>query len=805
MIKHILKIAMRNIAKYWNYSVINISGLAIGLASFMFIILYITDELKYDKFNEKADRIYRVNRFYNANDANEDAATCPFPLGPTLETAYPDMVEKSVRFFNSLRPQWFFDFTNSKNEVIKFNEKNFVLVDSCVFDVFTFPFLEGDPKTALDRPGTIVITESTAKRYFGNEPAIGKTLRLEEFANFEITGVIKDIPSQSHFKIDMMGSLSTFIRFGGGQRQFNPGWIWNPCWTYVLLKKGVKPEMLDSKFPEFYKTYYTGIQNQDVKHYLQGLTDIHLKSHHMYEMRQNSDIIYVYILSIIAGIVLVLACINFMNLVTASSASRAKEIGVKKVFGSDRKSLAMQFLGEAIIQSVFAMIIALILVELFLPSLNNFTGKQILTTFLIQPKLLIFIVLLSVVVGLFAGIYPAIILSSFQPLKVLKGTLRNGAKSVKARRALVVFQFTISIGLIIGAFIVFAQLNYMRNAKIGFKKDQIITFQSVGQLFRNYDAFKQELLKNKDIVSVTGMEDILGVNHNTRAYQIEGLNPGENYYVPAFMVDWDFLQTFDFKVVAGRAFSRDFPSDTVNAVVINETMVKNMGWTNENAIGKKVKSLDGDERVIGIVKDFHPMSFRTPLNNFIIDMFRRPQVFAQVVAVRISSNNYNEVIKFIESKWNQYVPTRPFEYNILEQQISSLYNDEEEFGKFTVMLSILAIIIASMGLVGLTSFLAEQRTKEIGIRRVLGASTISIIKMMSNEFIILLAISNLISWPITYFATTRWLNNYSSHINTKWTLYILSGLITLIIALIITGVRAYRTSHLNPAQTLKYE
>lgn len=804
MLKHILTIAIRNIARYWNYSIINISGLAIGLASFMFIVLYITDELSYDKFNEHVDRIYRVNRFYNANDANEDAATCPFPLGPTLETAYPDMIEKTVRFFNALRPQWFFDYTNSNNEVLKFNEQNFVFVDSSVFDVFTFSFVQGDPKTALDRPQAIVLTESTAKRYFGDSLALGKTLRLEEFANFEVTGVIKDIPTQSHMKIDMMASLSSFIQFNRGRGQFNPGWIWNPCWTYVLLKPGINPEALDEKFPDFYKTYYTGIQNQDVRHYVQALTDIHLKSNHMYEMRQNSDIMYVYILSIIAGIVLILACVNFMNLVTASSAGRAKEIGVKKVFGSSRSSLMLQFLGEAIIQSVMATVIALILVEIFLPSLNNFTGKQMFTAFLFEPKFLVFIILLSIFVGVFAGIYPALVLSSFQPLKVLKGTLKNGLKSATPRRILVVFQFTISIGLIIGAFVVFAQLNFMRNAKIGFKKDQIITFNSVGQLFRNYDAFKQELLTSKDIVSVTGMEDVLGVNHNTRAYRIEGLSD-EDYYVPAFLVEWDFIQTFDFEILSGRAFSRDFPSDTSSAVIINETMVRNMGWTLESALGKRVKSIDGDERVIGVVRDFNAMSLRNPLNNFIIDMFRRPQVFARVIAVRINSDNYAEAIKFIEDKWNQFVPTRPFVYDILDDQLKRQYDDEEKFGKFTVMLSILAIIIAAMGLVGLTSFLAEQRTKEVGIRRVLGASAGSIVKLMSMEFIVLLVVSNIISWPITYFITTRWLANYSSHINTQWNLYFLSGLITLILALAITGFRAYRASHVNPSTTLKYE
>lgn len=804
MLKHIITIAFRNITKNWKYSLINISGLAIGLASFMFIFLYISDELNFDRYQEKAERIYRVNRFYNANDANEDAATCPFPLGPTLEVAYPDIVEKSVRFFNAFRPKWFFDFTNSNNEVVKFNEKNFVFVDSTVFDVFSFNLIQGDAETALDRPNTIVLSESTARRYFGDELAIGKNLRLEEFATFEVTGVFEDIPSQSHFKVDLMASLSSFIQANRGRGTFNPGWIWNPCWTYVLLRPGISPDVLDEKFPDFYKTYYTGIQNQDVNHYLQGLTDIHLKSNHMYEMRPNSDIIYVYILSIIAGIVLILACINFMNLVTASSAGRAKEIGVKKVFGSNKKSLMLQFLGEAILQSVISMIIALILVELFLPELNSFTEKQMSLSFLFEPKFILFIVSITLVVGIIAGLYPALVLSSFQPIKVLKGAFKNGLKSATPRRLLVGFQFTISIGLIIGAFVVFAQLNHMRESKVGFKKDQIITFETVGQLFQNFEAFRQELLSNNDIVSVTGMEDVLGVNHNTRAYRIEGL-PDEDFYVPAFLVYWDFIQTFDFEVVSGRAFSRDFPSDTLNAVMINETMVRNMGWTLENAIGRKVKSLDGDERVIGVVKDFNAMSLRNPLNNFIIDMFRRPVFFTQVIAVRINSRNYSDAIKFIENKWTQFVPSRPFEYKIFEDQLRSQYNDEEKFGKFTVMLSILAIIIASMGLVGLTSFLAEQRTKEIGIRRVMGASSANIIKLLSTEFLILLGISNLISWPITYFVTNSWLNTYSSHIETRLSLYLVAGLIALGIAMLITVLRALYASSINPARTLKYE
>lgn len=804
MFRHNIKIALRNILKYWNYSIINIGGLAIGLASFIFIVLFIDDEIKYDNSHENADRIYRVNRLYNSNDVDEDAATVSFPAGPTLVLDYPGIVENQVRFFNQLRNQWFFDYQKSEDEIIRFNEPHFMLADSTVFDIFSFPFIEGNPETALDNPGTIVVTESTAKRYFGDEPAIGKVLRVEEGFNFEITGVIKDLPTQSHLKIDILGSLNTFRQFSPNG-QFPQTWIWNPCWTYVLLHEGTDPELLNEKFPEFYEKHYNDLQDADVTLYLQSLTDIHLKSHHVYEMRPNSNIVYVYILSIIAVIILALACINFMNLATASSAGRAKEIGIKKVFGSLRKKLISQFLGEAVVQSFIAMLIAIIIVELLLPGYNNFTGKNITPAFLVELQILGFIIGVAFVVGLIAGAYPAFILSSFKPLKVLKGALKGGAKSGTTRKVLVVVQFSISISLIIGSLIVFAQLKFLRNAELGFKKDHIINIERVGPLFNNYEAFRQELLSHKDIDFVTGAEDYLGINHNTRDYEVEGLTPGQRFYIPTFLVDWDFIETFDIEVVEGRAFSRDFPSDTVNAVMINETMAKDLGWTNEEAIGKRITSRDGDERVIGVYKDFNAMSLHRPVNKFILDMFRRPEIFARIISIRYSSNNHKEVLEHIESVWNEFVPTRPFEYQFFDQQLDELYKDELRFGRFSVMLTVLAIIIASMGLVGLTSFLAEQRTKEIGIRRALGSSTGAIISLMAKEFIWLLLVANVISWPITYYFTTNWLESYSKHISTNWGIYILSGILTLVIAMIIITYRAYKTAMLNPAQTLRYE
>ena len=804
MFKHNLKIAIRNILKYWNYSLINIGGLAIGLASFIFIILYIDDELKYDKFHEKAERIYRVNRLYNSNNVDEDAATLSFPAIPQLQIDYPDLIENTVRFFNFMRPEFFFDYQKSETEIIKYNEKNFFLADSSVFDIFTFPFLIGDSETALDRPGTMVITESTAKRYFGDENPVGKSLRAEEGFNFEITGVIKDLPSQSHFKIDLLGSLNTFRQFNRNG-QFPTTWIWNPCWSYVLLKEGITPDQLDAKFPEFYEHHYTDLKNADVKLYTQALTDIHLKSHHVYEMRTNSDVLYVYILSIVATIVLALACINFMNLATASSAGRAKEIGLKKVFGSYRSQITLQFLSEAIVQSFLAMLIAIFLVELLIPGFNNFTGKDIVNGFFINFKIIGFILGLGLIVGLFAGAYPAFFLSAFQPLKVLKGSLKGGSKNALARKVLVVIQFTISISLIIGTMVVYNQLQFLRNTDIGFKKDQIIILKNKGQLFRNYPAFKEQLLQHKDIKYVTGMEDILGANHNTRDYEIEGLTPGQRYYIPAFLVGWDFIETFDIKVTAGRAFSRDFLSDTLNGIIINETMAKDMGWTNEEAIGKRIVSSNGDERVIGVVKDFHAMSLHRPMNKFIIDMLQKPDQFNPYIAVRVGTKDYIEVLKYIQDKWTEFVPTRPFEYEFMDTQLDNLYKDELKFGRFSLMLTILAILIASMGLVGLTSFLAEQRTKEIGIRRALGSTSGGIIKLMSKDFLVLLGISNMIAWPVTYYVTTNWLQGYSKHISTNWWLYLLSGLISLFIALTIIAYRAYKTAMLNPAHTLRYE
>ncbi|MFC2121791.1 ABC transporter permease, partial [Bacteroidota bacterium] len=800
-----IKLALRNIKKNILYSIINIGGLAIGLASFIFIILYINDELSYDKYHKNYDRIYRMNRLYNTNEINEDAATCSFPLAPALQLDYPNMVEKIVRLFDFQQSSMFFEYVVEGEVLNRFNEKKFFLADSSIFDVLTFEFVEGNIETALNRPNVIVISESSSVRYFGEESAIGKTLRFEEFGNFEITGVYKDIPTQSHFEIEILGSMQTFQQFNPNN-QLPQSWVWNPCWTYLLLTEGVSPEDLEAQLPTFYENHYPDLADQDVTLYLQKITDIHLKSHHDYEMHANSNIIYVYILSIIAAIVLFLACINFMNLATASSTGRAKEIGVKKVVGGYRSYITRQFLAEAIVLSFISLMIAGSIVELLLKEFNNFSGKNISHSFIFEPQTLLFFVLLAFVVGLLAGTYPAFFLSSFNPIKVLKGSNKSGSRSGTARKILVILQFSISISLIIGTMIVFDQLKYLRNADLGFKKDQIIILPSSNrQIIVNYDAFSEQLLQHNDIKYVTGMEDVMGVNHNTRAMTIEGLDQDKQYFNPTFVVRFDFIETFDIEVVEGRAFSTDYPSDSTEAIMINETMVANLGWTNEEAIGKRVGHNGGPERVIGVFKDFNALSLRKPINNFVLDINPPMGQLTRYIAIRVNTNNYPAIMEYIEEKWNMFAPTRPIEITFLDDRLNAMYNEEDRFGAFSVMMTVLAIIIASLGLIGLTSFLAEQKTKEIGIRRALGASVGNILKILSFEFVKLILIANLIAWPITYIVAKNWLENFSKHTEINLFLFLYSGVIALVIAFLIIGYRAYKTSMINPADTLKHE
>ena len=802
MFKNSLKIAIRNLVKRKFYSLINISGLAIGLASFIIIMLYIIDELSYDRYNKNAENIYRLVNVYDFNGVGENSASSPFPVAFTMKDEYPGMIKNVVRIFNFQAPRMLIEIGDKR-----YNERRFFFADSTFFNIFDHEFIHGDPKTVLNESYSVVLTESAAKKYFGDDDPMNKTIKFEKQFDLKITGVIKDVPAQSHFNFDFIASMSSVSRMFGGR--LPQTWVWNPCWTYLLLEDGAAP-VLEKKFPDFINKYFNDAEKENISLYLQSLTDIHLKSRLDYELEPNNNISYIYILSAIAAFLLIIASINFMNLATATSASRAKEIGVKKVVGGYRSQLIFQFISESIIISFISLIIALILVELLLPVFNTFANKEIVISILFQPKYLLALIVLVLFTGVLSGIYPAFYLSAFKPISVLKGSLKKENKSTLSRKILVVLQFVISITLIIGTLTVYNQLNFLQNTDLGFNKEQVIIIPvNHTPIARSYKSFKNELLLNTDIISITAVDDIFGVAHNTHEFRPEGFPQDKLQFYPALVVRYDFVKTFDIKILAGRDYNEDNKTDPEKGMLINEAMVKHLGWgSNEEALGKKFKSLNGEERVIGVTNNFNATSLYEQAGPFVLNIKEKPEEvmwFLKFMAIRIDPDNHKKTIDFIEAKWKEFAPNRPFEYSFLDQELNKLYKDEDNLGKLSLIFSLLIIFIASLGLFGLTSFMAEQRTKEIGIRKVLGAKVTDIITLLSKEFLKLIVIAILIAWPIAFLLIDDWLSHFAYRTAVNWFVFILAGLFALVIALLITAYKAYVTSQTDPVDTLKYE
>lgn len=783
---------------------INIIGLSIGIASFILIGLYISDELSYDRYHKKADRIYRLVNVYDFEGVGENSASSPFPVAYTLKSEFPGLIEEVVRVFNFQAPRSLVEYKENM-----FNERKFFFGDSTFFRIFDHEFIKGDPETALDKINSIVITESMAKKYFGDtDSALHKLLRFESAVNLKVTGIIKDVPIQSHFVFDFMGSMSSCKSMFGGMLPRT--WVWNPCWTYILFKEDVDPYIVEKKFPDFVQKFFFDAEKENVSLYLQPLTDIHLRSRLDYEIEPNNDITNIRILSIIAVFLLIIASINFMNLATATSSKRSKEIGIKKVVGAYRSQLIKQFIGESLIMSFVALVFAVLMVELVLPLFNNFTGKEISLSVLLNPWYFTSLVLLGLLTGFISGIYPAFYLSAFKPVSVLKGNLSKGTRSGMARKTLVVLQFAISITLIIGTFIVYDQVKFLGKTDLGFKKDNILLVMiNRTAVARQFPAFKKEVEQNSYINSVTAMDDIFGAAHNTHEFRPEGFPEDKWNFYPALVVHYDFVKTFDIDIIAGRDYHEENKTDPSKGILINEAMVRHLGWESpEKALGKKFRSLRGEERVIGVTNNFNATSLHEPAGAFVLNMKEVPfeiLFFTKYMAVNYVPGNEKAVINYLDGIWRQYEKARPFEYTFLSDELDQLYQDERNLGQLSLIFTALIILIAALGLFGLVSFMAEQKTKEIGIRKVMGAKVGNIVFIMSIEFARLILIASILAWPIAYWIIDDWLNNFAYSTTINWFIFILAGLIALALALMITSIRAVVASRTNPADTLKYE
>ena len=808
MFRNYLSVALRNLLKHKVHSTINVLGLAIGLASFVLIFLYVKDELSYDRYHSKADRIYRVTAEIVGA---ENSSSMPFPAGHTLLADFPNFVEETTRFFNFQVPTVAISHAGENGDVLRFNESRFFMTDSTVFRVFDWKMLKGDVNTALTVPNTMVITESTARKYFGDDEALGKTLRLEQNGNldFEVVGVLEDVPKNSHFEFDILASLATTDQFSpNGQPFQNNNWFWNPVWTYVVLQENADVATFESFFPEFVDKYWPQAIKADAIVSLQKLTDIHLNSNLDFEIAPNSDVAYVYIFSVIAFFILFIACINFMNLTTARSGQRSREVGMRKVLGAMRPQLVRQFLSESVLLAVLATIVAVPLVYLALPGLNSFADKALAFNPLGDPALVLGLVGVSLLVGSVSGLYPALFLSSFQPAHVLKGSLRIGQASLSTffRKGLVVVQFGISIMLIVGTVVAYNQLGYMKEKDLGFEEEQVVLVSIAGSgLTQQYRAFKDQALQHAGITDMTIVHDIPGSKYQTNSYTVEA--QADPLQFPVLWVHDDVVETLKMDLVAGRGYSEEFPADSSSSIMINEAMVEALGFgTAEETLGRRITANGLTREIVGVVEDFHYASLHSEIAPFVLERFANPgqlNFFGRYLAVRFSPGDVSGTLAFLEEKWNAFIPGRPFEYAFLDSELDQLYTGETTLGKVATTFSILAIFVACLGLFGMAMFTAERRTKEIGIRKAMGASTTGIVGLLSQESVKLVVVAFVIACPLAWVAINRWLDTFTYHTEVGFWPFAIAGMIVLSIAWLTVSAQSIRAAMANPVDSLQ--
>jgi putative ABC transport system permease protein len=812
MLSSYLTIALRNLKKHKGYSFINIFGLAVGIACCVIIVLYVRNELSYDRFHTHADSIYRVYVKSSINGQQSCNCKTAAPLGKTLVHDFPEVITYTrVGFFG--------------NHVLKcadevYRERHVYTADSNFFSVFSFPLVSGNPQTVLSRPNSIVMTQSTAHRYFGNENPIGKILRADYQTSYVVTGVMEDFPANSSFRCDILLSMSTY------PASENDSWLSMSYTTYVVLRHGADPEDVQRKLTRIvdervgpqaesalgitFREFLNKGNTWELR--LQPLSSVYLYSQRDYEIDPNSewgeqsrgDIDYVYIFSAVAVFILLLAVINFINLTTARSETRLKEVGIRKTLGSKRSRLIGQFLVESILVALLSVLISIALIESVLPFFNQVAGKNLRLDLLSNAYTIPGLVLFAIVIGILSGSYPAFYLSSFRPVHLFKSGFEKKRRKTTIRSGLVVVQFTVSIALIIGTIIVRDQLRYIQEKNLGFNKDHLYAIINFGVRENILRVFEQEVLANPDVLSLT----------NSSIMFFPGI-PGNGYsygkrQVPAIIssqyldVDYEFLKTFNIPLLRGRYFSKEFPSDTTS-VVINEEMAKECGA--EDPVGKELLQIGTQSRayrIIGVIKDFHYQSLHEQIKPLALFLGPVTQA-ASIVSIRISSTNIPATTAFIDHTWKEVTGGEDIHASFVDEDLDRLYRSDERAGTVAALFSGLAIFIACLGLFGMASYVTEQRKKEIGIRKVLGATVAEIVGLLSQEFFKWVLVANIVAWPVAYYVMNNWLNNFAYRTSISLWVFIVSGAMALAIALLTVSSHAIKAAAANPVESLRYE
>ncbi len=789
MLKNYLKIAIRNLFRQKLYSFINIVGLAFSIAVCLLIFLFIREELSYDKFHLNSDRIYRIIR--ESGDANELTGVTPLPLGNALKTDFPDIEVLQTKGMSNI--------INYKGNT--FTENRFYFTDPNFFKVFSFPLIKGNPLTALKDPNSVVITKEIAKKYFGNENPMGKTLMSNNKDLLIVTGVMENVPEDSQLQFDFLSGISGFVQ--NWPNDFKNDWHPNMFSTYILLPENYSAEVLAKKLPSFFEKYVGKDDASYQRLKLQPLKDIYLHSSNIKFNPSDKigDINEIYVFSTIAVFILILACINYMNLSTSRYSNRMNEIGIRKVIGAERLQLIKQFIGESIITCLFAVIISILLVASFLPVFNSVMDKKLEMEIFKDMKFISGLISFVLILGLISGSYPAIFLSSFNPIKIIKGSASPALKNLFTRKILIIVQFTIAVAFLICISIVFFQLNFIKNKNLGFDKENLISIDIPYELRDKFDIYKNEALKNNHVVNMSLAGEIppnpLGTT-NPVEFSIDGKK--QILWVRVMSVDFDFIETVGFKVKEGRSFSREFKNDEKEAFIFNETTIKSVGM--KNIVGKGVNYFNQIRKVIGVVEDFNYWTLLEKIEPVVIKI-ERNQCWR--IAAKISSQNIAQTINFLKDRWEKIFPSWPFEFTFVDENLNQLYAREIRLEKLAEYLTVLAVCIACLGLFGLSTFTIRKRTKEIGIRKVLGSSVTGIVKLLSKEFLILVCVSNLIAYPAAYYFINKWLQDFAYRINISPWIFALASVGVFAISFLTIVFQVLKAATANPVKSLRYE
>lgn len=795
MIKNLLLIAIRNFQKDKWYSLLNVLGLTIGITFSLFLIFYVKDELDYDRYHEKADRICRIVTYAQEPDKKTNLTITQFPLGPTIKRDFPE-VEESARMMNRER-------TLFKVGDKAFYETKIYYADSTIFNVFSYKIIEGDPATALNQVNSIVISKTLAKKYFGNEPAVGKTLK-SVYDLYTVTAVIEDVPKNSHILFDMLISASTLAKKNPGAMD---NWGNFNFFTYVLLKPGTDPKAFEKKLLPLYDKYMAPLFakfNLKMQYGVQPITEIHLHSKLEREPEELGNMSYIWIFSAVAFFMLLIACINYMNLTTARSARRSKEIAIRKVTGSSKKQLVFQFLSESLLTAFVAVLLSIALVIFLLPVFNSLSGKAFTIRTLFQPFNIMLMASIVLFTGLVGGSYPAFYLAGFKPVSILKGSLSKASGNVNLRRSLVVLQFSISMIMLICTWVVYSQLSYLQTKDLGFNKDQVMTVTvNTGE-----DERSKIYAMNNEFRSLPGVKKVGtgysypgNANINLNLFTMETKTGHIDKAIECYSIDENFLGALNIPVVKGRGFLST--ADTLHSIVVNESLVKHFGW--DNAIGKRVKFSGDTSRnyleIVGVIKDFNQKALYNPIVPLLL--FYSPN--CNMIQVKMNQGDIRSTIAKVESKWKKYFPQLPFEYKFLDDDFNSQYIADQKRGKIFAAFSILTIIITCLGLLGLTAFTTQQRQKEISIRRVLGASIGEVVAMITTNYLWLALIAAFIAFPVAYYFMHQWLQVFPYNIGLSVVPFIVSALVIVITAALTATFHSAKAALSNPANNLRTE